>query len=223
MLYAITDRRLYGGNEAESRQRLLEQAAVWAASGVAFVHLREKDLSSRELAELARAMLRQIRQAQREPGVTHTTKLLINSRGDIALAVGADGVHLPSGPDALTPEEVRSIYTAAGCTQPPVISTSCHRLAEVEAARRANVDCILFAPVFEKIIFDDTSRSDQRKLPGTGLSLLGEACRIASHIPVFALGGITVQNAAQCLDGGAAGIAAIRLLQEPAATWEKLA
>src|SRR5665213_2472095 len=104
MLYAITDRRLYGANEAQARAKLLEQIALWAANGVAYIQLREKDMSSREQVELARAMMEIIRKSQKQSG----TRLLINSRSDVALAAGADGVHLPAGPEALTPDEVRS-------------------------------------------------------------------------------------------------------------------
>ena len=67
------------------------------------------------------------------------------------MAAEADGVHLPSGPDALSPEEVRSIFAAAGTDAAPVISVSCHTLEEVCGAQQSP-DCILFAPVFEKVV-----------------------------------------------------------------------
>ena len=102
MLYAITDRHLYGDTEILRRQRLLEQTEVWATNGVAFIQLREKDLAARTQVELARAILQVLRGA--------STRLLINSRPDIALAAGADGVHLPAGPEALTPDEVRTVF-----------------------------------------------------------------------------------------------------------------
>lgn len=217
MLYAITDRRLFGGSEAESRQRLLDQAVLWTENGVAFIQLREKDLASRELAELARGMVRQIRSAQRRSGAASTTRLLINGRPDVAVAVEADGVHLPSGADTLTPEEVRTVFAAAGCAHPPIISVSCHSLGEVEAAQRANVDCILFAPVFEKIIAGQSG--GQQTLPGTGLEMLRRSCIAASPVPVFALGGVTAENAQECLEAGAAGVAAIRMMMEPPHAW----
>ena len=231
MLYAITDRRLYGGDEASARARLLELTATWAAHGVSWIQLREKDLPARDQVELARAMLRVMR-AQPESGVPESAapRLLINGRADVALAAGADGVHLPAGPDGLTPEEVRRIFAAAGRAQTPTISISCHTFEEVAAARQQKVDCILFAPVFEKVLRENeaaaatTMESERgRKLPGTGLRLLEEACRAAAPVPVFALGGVTAENAEDCLRAGAAGIAAIRLLQEPASVWKKLA
>jgi thiamine-phosphate pyrophosphorylase len=217
MLYAITDRRLYGVNDATGRERLLEQAAVWAANGVAFIQLREKDLPARDQVELARGMLRAIHSAEQS-----RTRLLVNGRPDIALAAGADGVHLPAGADALTPSEVRFIFAAAGRRSPPIISLSCHTVAELEAAGRQAADCILFAPVFEKVIRSESEEEGTQKLPGTGLAMLQEACKMAAPIPVFALGGITAENAAQCFKAGAAGIAAIRLMQEPAWVWRNL-
>lgn len=227
MLYAVTDRRLYAENEDSTRARLVEHAAVWAANGVAFIQLREKDLSARCQVELAPAMLRAMHTAARGAQVP---RLLINSRADVALAAGADGVHLPAGPGPLTPEEVRRIFAAVGRTQLPVISVSCHTLEEVKIARQQSPACILFAPVFEKVIREKNIASEARqnsdpaqKLPGTGLALLAEACRAAAPVPVFALGGVTADNAAECIRAGAAGIAAIRLLQQSASIWQHLA
>lgn len=221
MLYAITDRRLYGANEQQDRERLLEQTAVWAANGVAFIQLREKDLPVREQVELARAMLKTIRETGKQTGSICGTRLLINGRPDVALAADADGVHLSAGTETLTPGEVRSIFDAAGRTQPPYISVSCHTLLAVTVARQQAVDCILFAPVFEKVIdaAADAETRSTKILPGTGLELLQQACQFAAPVPVFALGGVTAENAAQCLQAGAAGIAAIRLMQAPASEW----
>ncbi|MHB8303009.1 MAG: thiamine phosphate synthase [Acidobacteriaceae bacterium] len=215
MLYAITDRRLYEGDEAERRARLSMQTAVWAANGVAFAQLREKDLPTSEQVELARAMLDVVRKTAGQ------TRLLVNGRPDIALAAGADGVHLPSGPNTLTPAEARATFAATGRAKTPCISIACHTLVEVIAARQQAVDCILFAPVFEKIVRHDSAES--QALPGTGLELLREACQLAGPVPVFALGGVTAENAAQCLHAGAAGVAAIRLMQGPPSAWLRLA
>jgi thiamine-phosphate pyrophosphorylase len=151
-------------------------------------------------------------------GPGSTTRLLINSRPDIAIAAGADGVHLPAGEGSMTPAEVRAIFAQAASTKPPAVSISCHTLDEVEAARRQNPDCILFAPVFEKRIGAADERGMQ-SLPGTGVELLQQACRAAAPIPVIALGGVNASNAAECLQAGASGIAAIRLLRQPPAVW----
>jgi thiamine-phosphate pyrophosphorylase len=227
LLYAITDRRLYSENKADALARLVELAAIWTANSVSFIQLREKDLAAREQVDLARAVIRAV---QRVSGKIGKPLVLVNGRTDVALAAGADGVHLPSGQDALTPEEVRRIFAAAGHPRPPVMSVSCHTIEEVKAARQQSPDCILFAPVFEKVLREKEIASEaeegtggSRTLLGTGLMLLEQACRAAAPVPVFALGGVTAENAADCVCAGAAGIAAIRLLQEPASEWKHLA
>jgi thiamine-phosphate pyrophosphorylase len=211
MLYAITDRKRLSPEEHIAREQLLLDAANWARSGVAWIQMREKDLDARAQVALARDLLAVIRQAAGSP-----TRLLINSRPDVALAAGADGVHLTSAQDALTPDEVRAIYRAAGVPR-PWISIACHTSEAAAAARRAGVDCILFAPVFGKLIRNPTG--GEQRLPGAGLEKLAAACHAAGPVPVYALGGVTEQNAAECLAAGATGIAAIRLLQRPPAVW----
>jgi thiamine-phosphate pyrophosphorylase len=135
-------------------------------------------------------------------------RLLISSRVDVAIATGADGVHLTSSPDALTPVQVRSLYAAAGLPE-PLVSISCHTLDDV--ARAAAATHILFGPVFEKVV------ADKLVTAGTGLDLLRSASAAAAPIPVLALGGITPANAQDCLADGAAGIAAIRLFSSDSA------
>lgn len=227
MLYAITDRRLYAEKKADALAQLIDLAAIWAANGVSFIQLREKDLPAREQVELTRAVLRAVQQVN---GKASVPSVLVNARVDVALAAGADGVHLPSGPDALTLEEVPRIFAAAKRSRPPIISVSCHTLEEVKAARQQSPDCILFAPVFEKVLCKKEIALDAQedgdgtmKFPGTGLVLLEQACRAAAQVPVFALGGVTTENAPDCLRAGAAGIAAIRLMQQPPSLWKHLA
>lgn len=212
MLYAITDRRLFGADETVRRERLLEQTRLWAANHVAFVQLREKDLSTCEQVELSRSMMGAIHRMEGSP-----TRLLINGRPDIALAAGADGVHLPSGADELTPVEVRQIFAHAGRSAPPIVSVSCHTTQEVETAREQRANLILFAPVFEKAIA--SGKAGKEVVPGSGLALLRQACEIAAPVPVLALGGVTAENAGDCLRAGATGIAAIRMMHEVAEEW----
>lgn len=232
MRYAITDRRLLGADEAERADALVEQAARLTAQGdISYVQLREKDLPASELAKLARRMLEALRadapnrSSMRGARSTHARedavrrpKLLINARADVAAAVAADGVHLTSAPGELTPEQVRAVYAEAGLTL-PIVSVSCHTMADVIAARGLRgeddlcfapdpataPDLILFGPVFEKRVADDVVAK------GTGLELLRRACAAAAPIPVLALGGVTEANAGECLEAGAAGIAGIRL------------
>jgi thiamine-phosphate pyrophosphorylase len=191
--YAITDRTRLSGDEA-----LLNQAARLAALNVDYLQLREKDLPAAALATLARAILTTLKDSP--------TKLLINSRADIAIAARADGVHLTSAPGELTPTQVRALYAHAHLPA-PTVSLSCHTLEEVtrtaNSPPEARPDLILFGPVFEKVGSDTTTC--------TGLELLRASCLAAAPIPVLALGGVTAENTPACLAAGAAGIAAIRL------------
>ncbi len=96
LLYYITDRAAFPGDERTRRLRLLDKIAEAASHGVDYIQLREKDLSTRELELLAREAMRVIRdKAKSASGVRPPgTSLLINSRADVALASGAAGVHL---------------------------------------------------------------------------------------------------------------------------------
>jgi thiamine-phosphate pyrophosphorylase len=223
-LYYITDRTALARDETTRRKCLLEKISGAARAGVDYIQLREKDLSTRELESLAReavAVLHEIRSDR--PALK--TKLLINSRADIALAVAADGVHLRS--DDVSPEELRDLWAksnvgtaALGCLaaqspaatdsvaqlspQAPLVGVSCHSTEEVAQAEAKGATFAVFAPVFEK-------KGAPAYRP-TGLSQLREACK--AKVPVLALGGITIENAQSCLEAGASGIAAIRLFQE---------
>lgn len=211
LLYYITDRTAFPGDEPTRRRCLLEKIAEATRTGVDYIQLREKDLTTHELESLAReaaSILRQLRTGDREL----RTRLLINSRTDVALAVGADGVHLRS--NDVPPQEARRIWGLCGAdtlvrqapTSIPLIAVSCHSPAEVAEAEAASdgATFAVFAPVFEK--------KDILGVKPAGLAQLREACK--ATIPVLALGGVTLENAKSCLDAGAAGIAAIRLFQE---------
>jgi thiamine-phosphate pyrophosphorylase len=190
-LYAITDRRLFARPE-----ELLEQVILWAESGVDYVQIREKDLPAHTLTALAAQIVGTVRAAGTR------TRVLLNGATEIAAATGCDGVHLSS---SIADDAIASARAALRETlTDPVIGVSCHTISEVERARDRGATLALFAPVFEK-------RVDTGILPGKGLAALGEACRMAAPMPVFALGGVTVSNAKGCVDAGAAGVAAIRL------------
>jgi thiamine-phosphate pyrophosphorylase len=199
--YAITSRALYPGDKLQQQAALLLQACRWVADGIDLIQLREKDLPAAEIAALAREILEAIAVA------ASPTKLLLNSRPDIAIATAAHGVHLTAAPDELTLAQVRSVYALAN-RPAPIITISCHTLEDVLRARANQADAILFAPVFEKII------ARQIITPGQGLGQLRAACLVASPIPVYALGGVTLENTPACLDAGAAGIAGIRLFHQ---------
>jgi thiamine-phosphate pyrophosphorylase len=220
--YAITSRALYPGDEHEKQAALLYEAARWAAEGIDIIQLREKDLPAADIAALAREILRAISAKSNDISIksnaistknnaihaeNSSAKLLINSRPDIALATGAHGVHLTAAPNELTPAQVRSLYASTNLPA-PIITVSCHTVEDVRRAHENHADAILFAPVFEKVI------AGKIITPGQGIDRLRDACRAASPIPVYALGGVTLENAPSCLAAGAAGIAGIRLFYD---------
>lgn len=184
--------------------RLREQVRRWAVDGVDFIQLREKDLSAGELLGLARAAMEVLREHTEAEGSQRRPRLLINSRPDIALAAGADGVHLPTGPGALTTAQTRAMFAGAGRPR-GLVSRSCHTLEEVEAACAGAVDFVLFGPIFEKRVRGEVV------VEGKGLDLLRQACVTAGETPVLALGGITAAGVEACMEAGAAGFAGIRL------------
>jgi thiamine-phosphate pyrophosphorylase len=202
--YAITDRAAYGGSPAYRLDSVVRETARWAAEGIDFIQIREKDLEAGELAELTRRVL-----AARAEG--SNTRVLVNSRADIAVATGADGVHLTAAAGQLLPTQVRSIFAAAGRSN-AVVSISCHTIEDVQRAVVLGVDAILFGPVFGKTV------GSLQVLEGQGLESLREACEAAGSTAVYALGGVTEERAAECLVTGAAGIAGIRFFRN--INWE---
>jgi len=198
LLYYITDRTAFPGGEPQRRRRLLEKIAEAARCRVDFIQLREKDLTARDLEQLAQDALRVVRK-----NPLSQTRVLVNSRTDVALAAGADGVHLRS--DDVSASAVRSIWAAhKPHNQSCVIGVSCHSVLEVAGAAAQAADFAVFGPVFGK--------KDAPSTTPIGTEELRRACQ--QKIPVLALGGVTLDNVGACLDAGAAGIAAIRLFQD---------
>jgi len=111
LLYYITDRTAFSGDERTRRRRLLEKIAEAARAGVDYIQLREKDLPTRDLEALAREAVQAVREAGKlaPAPCPLPSALLINSRTDVALAVQADGVHLRS--NDISPREVEIIWT----------------------------------------------------------------------------------------------------------------
>jgi thiamine-phosphate pyrophosphorylase len=179
--YAISNSRLLGGVD-----RLPEWVATLDRAGVDFVQIREKELSAAELARVVAACLRLCR----------NTRLLVNTRVDVALACGAHGAHLPG--DAPSPDAWRGIVPAGF-----VFGVSCHSEADAVRAEAGGAGLIVASPVFDplsKVAYGEP----------LGLAGLARVCR-ATSVPVYALGGVTMDRAPECVRAGAAGVAGITL------------
>jgi thiamine-phosphate pyrophosphorylase len=189
--YFITDRKALGPGE------LLPRIAAATRAGVSAIQIRERDLPTRDLLELTRGALQAARAT--------STRIIVNDRLDVALGLGAAGVHL--GRESLPVREARRIAPSGS-----LIGASCHSLEEALEAEAEGADYILLGPIYStpsKVPFG----------PPLGLEKLREAAGRV-RIPVLALGGLTVERARECRAAGAAGIAAIRLFQEAASLEE---
>jgi thiamine-phosphate pyrophosphorylase len=203
-LYYITDRRAFPGDEVARRRRLLDKMIEAARAGVDCIQIREKDLTAAELEAFGREAVCAVRQANPE------TRILLNSRMDVALAIEADGIHLRG--DDISPGEVAAIRSGAEnsgqrIAAPFLTAVSCHSTDDVRQAELEGASFAVLAPIFGK----QTSFSVPAPVPALGLEALRAACR--GKLPVLALGGVTLENAEACLEAGATGIAAIRLFQ----------
>ena len=161
----------------------LEVAARAAREGVDLIQIRAKELSGRALAELVRSVV-----------ATAGSEILVNTRTDVVLACGAHGVHLPAS--SIAPSTIRRI-TPQGF----LIGVSCHTIEELKAAEREGADLAVFGPVFP---------SPTKTLAPIGIDAFREATQSVG-LPVYALGGVTADNAPLCMEAGAAGVAGISL------------
>ena len=207
LLYYITDRKQLADDEPDRTRRLLEKIAEAARAGVDYIQVRERDFSARELALLATEAEARVRGTK--------CKLLINSRVDVAIAAGADGVHLRS--DDIRASDARAIWAKSTGRVDCVIGVSCHSLNEVLVAEGHGTDFVVFGPVFGKlgsaeprVGLDALAAVAGRGVPGDKKVEAGRSLRM----PVIALGGVTLEKARSCVEAGAAGIAGIRLFQE---------
>jgi thiamine-phosphate pyrophosphorylase len=168
-----------------------------AAAGAGWIQIREKDLDARSLVELTRFAVAETRAA----GV----RVLVNDRLDVSLAANAAGVHL--GENSLPLNVVTEWRRSAGRSD-FLVGVSCHSQESARAARRGGADYVFFGPVF-------ATPSKAAFGAPQGIERLREVSA-SVEIPVLAIGGVNLENARACITAGAAGIAAIRLFQDPA-------
>ncbi|HHT9125819.1 MAG TPA: thiamine phosphate synthase [Candidatus Brocadiia bacterium] len=176
-LLLITDRKI-------SKRPLSHAVKAALEGGVDAVQVREKDLNSRELFEIADEL--------RKLTATYNAKLIINDRVDVALAVDADGVHL--GWRSMSIKKVRSLVGPE-----KLIGYSAHSLHEARNAQEDGADYITFSPIY---------KSRSKEVTPVGADKIRT---LEKHIkiPVIALGGIDEDNVDEVLRNGADGVAVI--------------
>lgn len=203
----MTDRKALAGDK--SLPALLDVIRAAAAAGVDWVQIREKDLPARELFALVKeaVALASIRPGSiRAPSI----KIIVNDRLDVALAAGAAGVHL--GHASAPAREVARWCRAGNAPADFLVGVSCHSLEGAQEAESAGTSYTYFGPIYEtpsKIPFGKPHGAEE----------LAQVAK-AVTIPVIAIGGVNESNAAECIRAGAAGIAAIRMIQDGADTTE---
>ena len=195
ILYLITRGATAEATTAASKefQDILDQVSAAVAAGVQLIQLREKKLTARVLFELT----------ARAAEITHatSTRLLVNDRADVASGAGADGVHLTTR--SLEPKIVRRTFGDGF-----LIGASTHSVAEATNARGGGADFVVFGPIF-------STPSKEEYGSSLGVDRLAEVAAELAAFPVLALGGISIDNARECLRAGATGIAGISLFSAP--------
>lgn len=195
----MTDRKALAGDN--SVEALVEKIRAVVAAGVDWVQVREKDLAARELLDLARAAVG----AGHDLGLrADGARVIINDRLDVALAAGAAGVHL--GHASIPTRDAVRWCRQGNAPADFLIGVSCHSLEGAKEAESAGASYTYFGPIYEtpsKIAFGAPH----------GIAELAAVCE-AVRIPVIAIGGVNDSNAGECINAGAAGIAAIRMIQD---------
>jgi len=181
-LYAITDCQLSNCSHEAIVEMLL-------AGGARLIQLRDKEASSREMLDHARACLKLTRVAG--------ARLIINDRVDVAVTAGADGVHL--GQDDMSVEDAREILG-----EDKIVGVSTHTMDQFHAALKTSASYIAVGPVYE-------TNTKENPAPVVGLDLVREAKKLTDR-PLVAIGGITPERAVEVIEAGADCVAAISAL-----------
>lgn len=199
MLYLITDRRAFLRNPettlADAARLQFEAIGRAAQAGLQLIQIRERDMSAKALCEFTRAAIERAR--------PHGARVLVNDRLDVALATGADGVHLRAS--SIPAHEVRAGAAKKGLDD-FLIGVSTHSIAEARMAEEGGANFIVCGPVY-----DTPSKRDYGS--PLGLERFAEICG-SVKIPTLAIGGINLSNYREPLRCGAAGIAAISLFTD---------
>ena len=211
ILCYVTDRRSLPESQtatlihnADTVAGVARKISALAATGIDWIHIREKDLPPNELAALTRSALNSAGAFYRK-GRRFTGIFVNDDRLETVLATRPFGIQLSETTSLTESLERLEAYNAR---RGLFVGKSCHAVETAVAAERGGADYIFFGPVYP-------TPSKAAFGPPQGLERLAEVCRAIS-IPVLAIGGITEANFIECLHAGAAGIAAIRLFQDAA-------
>ena len=182
-IYPLTDIALSGLSHAEQVERLCD-------GGATLIQLREKNLPTLEFYRQAKAALTVARR--------RGARVIVNDRVDIALALGADGVHL--GQDDLPPEAARRLLV-----EPAIIGFSTHNADQARQAVKLPVNYLAIGPIF-------STRTKASPSPEVGLDGLRAIRQIVGSLPLVAIGGITEFNAQEVIEAGADAVALVSAL-----------
>jgi len=188
-LYLITDRKLF-----TIHYSLFTAVEKALKGGVKAIQFREKDLGTRELLKLAYRM--------RDLTKKYNARLFINDRVDIALAVGADGVHLAQS--SIPVDAVRKAVHASRITHHAsrfLIGVSTHSLKEAKEAEKAGADFITLGPIYR-------TPSKLKYGKPLGIDVLRKVSKEV-RLPVFAIGGVKAERINELISAGAYGVAMI--------------
>ena len=190
-----------GSADASEASRLHATIQAAIAGGADWVQIREKDLPAKDLLAVT---IKAVAIARESAAIGRKACILVNDRLDVALAAGADGVHL--GGASVEAAHVVRWCRDGNATPDFLVGVSCHGAREAREAERAGASYIFFGPVFDS--------PDKRAFGAPrGIAEL-RAVTSELRIPVIAIGGVNAANAGECLRAGASGIAAIRMFQE---------
>lgn len=184
--------RLYALTDASATGSHVDQVCEFVRAGVGLIQIRDKQASGRELYEMVVASLEFTRPAG--------AKLIVNDRVDVALAAGADGAHV--GQEDLPADTVREILGLAA-----IVGVSSHSALQASAAAVLPVDYVAFGPIF-------ATTTKVNPDPVVGIEGLAAIRSIVAALPLVAIGGITIENAAAVYASGADSIAVVSDLRK---------
>ncbi len=190
IIYLITAGDATNLDFADHKRKIVRLAAVAVELNISLIQIREKKLSARNVFELTAAVA--------DIAQNSSTRVLVNDRADIAVAAGADGVHLTA--NSISAVNIRKTFS-----NDIIIGVSAHSAEAAAAASARGADFAVFGPVF-----DTPGKGEPHGLRG-----LAEVCRAVDSFPIIGLGGIDESNCSEIIAAGASGVAAIRALNDP--------